>query len=381
LKLKSTIQHNLILLPGWRTKRKIVVIESDDWGTIRMPDAQTITALSKKNPTLINDPYSRYDSLESNDDLSALFDVLNSVRDIKQRPCILTANTIVANPDFDKIAAYNYQEYAYEKFTDTLKRYTNCDRVTNLISEGAKEELYKPQFHGREHLNVSQWMKALQNGHTELLEAFKHRAFGIALADRDSKRKNLMSAFDYDDAWESEKKKEIIYDGLNIFEEIFGFKSHSFIATTFIWDLNVESALHKSGVKYLQGIPYQYLPNPGGEWYNRKFHFTGQKNKIGQIYLVRNAFFEPSIMPQKDNVGECMKRIELAFQWGKPAIIGSHRVNFIGSIEESNRSNNLVLFKKLLKAIVSKWPNVEFMSSDQLGNLINTKKGEQIANK
>ena len=29
--------RNLSNLPGWRTSRKIVVIESDDWGTIRMP--------------------------------------------------------------------------------------------------------------------------------------------------------------------------------------------------------------------------------------------------------------------------------------------------------------------------------------------------------
>ena len=35
--LKQTITHNLLNIPGWRTKRHIVVIESDDWGSIRMP--------------------------------------------------------------------------------------------------------------------------------------------------------------------------------------------------------------------------------------------------------------------------------------------------------------------------------------------------------
>ena len=34
---KQIVTHNLLNIPGWRTKRKIVVIESDDWGSIRMP--------------------------------------------------------------------------------------------------------------------------------------------------------------------------------------------------------------------------------------------------------------------------------------------------------------------------------------------------------
>lgn len=31
--LKQKITHNLLNIPGWRTKRHIVVIESDNWGT------------------------------------------------------------------------------------------------------------------------------------------------------------------------------------------------------------------------------------------------------------------------------------------------------------------------------------------------------------
>ena len=71
-----------------------------------------------------------------------------------------------------------------------------------------------------------------------------------------------------------------------------------------------------------------------------------------------------------DVVGECLQRINLAFRWGKPVIIGSHRVNFIGSLDESNRTRNLKLLKQLLTEIVKRWPDVEFMSSDELGELI-----------
>jgi len=157
-------------------------------------------------------------------------------------------------------------------------------------------------------------------------------------------------------------------EAADIFRVTFGFASSSFIAPSYIWDSVIEKTLRNVGVKYIQGISYQYIPNPGNPWYRRKFHYTGQSNSLGQHYLVRNAFFEPTLIPDADTVGECMRRIALAFKWGKPAIIGSHRVNFIGSLNEANRNKNLILLRELLNRICSNWPDVEFLSSDQLGD-------------
>jgi hypothetical protein len=39
--LKTSMTRNLTNAIGWRTNRKIVVIESDDWGSIRMRDKKT----------------------------------------------------------------------------------------------------------------------------------------------------------------------------------------------------------------------------------------------------------------------------------------------------------------------------------------------------
>ena len=97
----------------------------------------------------------------------------------------------------------------------------------------------------------------------------------------------------------------------------------------------------------------------------------GQKNSLGQTYLIRNAYFEPSSNPFKDWVSSCLKEINIAFKYKKPAIICSHRVNYIGSINPENRSDNLNLLNMLLTEILKKFPDVEFMSSDELGDLIN----------
>ena len=58
------------------------------------------------------------------------------------------------------------------------------------------------------------------------------------------------------------------------------------------------------------------------------------------------------------------------FKNGRPAIIGTHRVNFMGSLDENNRKNNLRQLKMLLNAIMEKWPEAEFMTTDQLGDII-----------
>ncbi|MFT3682735.1 MAG: hypothetical protein QM791_20930 [Ferruginibacter sp.] len=373
--LRSFVNKNLMLVPGWRTNRKIVVFESDDWGTVRIPDTTVFNKLAQKNPALESDHISRYDCIESNDDLTALFEVLSSVKDSRGNNAVITADTIVANPDFEKIAAAGFKKYFYEAFPISLSRYAGRDKVMELIAEGRKAGLYHPQFHGREHVNVNQWLHALQKANPDLSEAFAQHVFSIPYREGDKKRKNVVSAFDFEKETEIEMHEKIITDGMNLFEKIFGFASKSFIATTYVWHPRIEEYLKNCGVKYIQGIPYQYVPNPGGEWYKKKFHYTGQKNKQDQLYIVRNAFFEPSLIKNTDAVSDCLKRVALAFKWNKPAVISTHRVNFIGSLVEKNRTQNLAKFKKVLSGIISKWPDVEFMTSDQLGDLI--KAGKQ----
>ena len=48
MSFKAKLMRNLSNLPGWRTKRKIVVIESDDWGSIRMPSKRAYEELKLK---------------------------------------------------------------------------------------------------------------------------------------------------------------------------------------------------------------------------------------------------------------------------------------------------------------------------------------------
>ena len=130
--------------------------------------------------------------------------------------------------------------------------------------------------------------------------------------------------------------------------------------------------LTNANVKTLQGIKLQYEPkNKLSSDYNRKLHYTGEfDKKSGLTYTTRNAFFEPASAPEKDWINITLKGVDDAFKKNKPAIIGSHRINYIGSLNEQNRKNNLDMLKIILNKIVLKYPKVEFISSAEFADII-----------
>lgn len=366
--IKRYIQN----LPGTKIDRQLVVIESDDWGSVRMPSREIYEGLERLDANPQFDPYLRYDSLASESDLETLFEVLCSVKDSRGKSAILTANTIVGNPDFAAIRRKAYQEYVWEPFTETLKRYPAHSRSFELWKAGIKEGIFRPQYHGREHLNVHHWMRGLQAGEKWLKVAFDREMISVS-SQPSIMRFGYMEGLDFFSKEERDEKHEILREGMATFESIFGYTSLSFIANCYIWDETAERVLSQLGVKYLQGLSNQIIPNldDGIHKHIYKRHFCGQENAFGQRYLVRNVFFEPSLDPKVDWVSNCLKRINIAFKCKKPAVIGSHRLNYIGFIDEGNRARNLSMFKILLQEIVKRWPKVEFISSDELDEVWN----------
>lgn len=369
--IKSSVYRHLINIPGWRTNRKIVVIESDDWGSIRMASKDAYNYFLSKGFPVDTCPYNRYDALECNEDLEQLFEVLDSVKDANANSAILTANAVVANPDFKKIKDSGFEKYYYEPFTKTLERYPVHDRVYELYKIGIDKKLIKPQFHGREHLNVFRWMQSLQSEDKHARMAFAWRMFSLHTGINSSCRSEYLDAFCVESPAEKSALHDIIYDGLTLFTEIMGYMSISAIAPCYIWNHVAEDVLNECNVAFFQGALAQSKPNESKiGLYRKVYHYQGQRNRHGQQYLVRNAFFEPTSSDNCDDVDRCLSAIKIAFRLLKPAIISSHRVNYMGYLHPANRYKSLASLKNLLESIMKTWPDVEFMSSDQLGSLM-----------
>lgn len=187
-----------------------------------------------------------------------------------------------------------------------------------------------------------------------------------------------MGAFNSSEDADIREFEVIIDDALRMFKEIFGYESKSFTPTTYEWSPKIEPFMAQRGVKYIQCTFQQKVPIGDDNGVKVLYRgFQGTRTKAGLIRLHRNCFFEPSTNPNSDMVADCLKRVEIAFKWGKAANICAHRVNFIGSIDSANTDRTLPEFKRLLQEIVRRWPDVEFISSDQLGEIIE-KSGQRL---
>src|SRR6056297_2945166 len=122
MKLQELKRH-ISNLPGWRTKRKLLVIESDDWGSIRMPNNNVRKRLLEKGLIDESNRYNRYDTLAQKEDLVELFEVLMRYKDKDGKHAVMTPVTITGNPDFAKIREEDFEKYHVEPFPVTLDRY------------------------------------------------------------------------------------------------------------------------------------------------------------------------------------------------------------------------------------------------------------------
>jgi hypothetical protein len=110
----------------------------------------------------------------------------------------------------------------------------------------------------------------------------------------------------------------------------------------------------------------QLVPTGQFNEYKKEPHTFWEKDTSGLRFNIRNTHFEPVLNENKDWINRCLQDISNAFLFNKPAIISSHRINYISSISEQNGKKGLADLKKLLKEILKRWPDIEFVSTADL---------------
>ncbi len=363
---------SLLYISGWKTNRKIVVIESDDWGSIRMPSRMSFERLEKYGLDLRShdaERFNLYDTLETKRDIEALFSILTKYKDGYGNYPVFTPLTIMANPDFVRIANSDFSEYSYEPFPVTYQRYYGSDNALTLWEEGIRNKIFVPQIHGREHLNVASWMNALYQGDLHARLAFEEGFFGYYPDQRKFPGRDYQAAFLLNEPDELDKQMEILTDSVTLFHKLFGYTPEYFVPPNGPFNNKLNSILAKNGVKYRYTNRIQNETLGHGK-HRKIIHWLGKKDNHGITYMLRNCSFEPSI-EGVDWVSNCMLNLKICFKWGKPAVISSHRVNYIGHHNVSNRDKGLKALDVLLESMLKSWPDIEFITTPELGILLN----------
>ena len=372
----SGIISNLKNSIGWKTNRKIVVFSVDDYGNVRLNSAEARKNMDAAGMKI----YSRFDALdtlETTQDLEQLFAVLSSVKDKNGRHAVFTPFALPCNIDFEKMEAEDYQNFYFESLPNTYKKlaiqqpeaYTG---TWDLWKDGIAKGFLRPQFHGREHLNLSIFNDKLKKRDAQLLTALKNKSY-TSISDDAYPTMSSMAELDFWDVTENDDLKPILKEGLQLFEEVYGYKSIYFTPPVFNIHQSLFQTIKNNGIQFLD-LALLQNEHQGLNVYKKSFNYIGKKTREGLTIMVRNVVFEPTEDRGIDWVDFTMKQIETAFRWNKPAIISSHRVNFCGHIDKDNRQNGLESLKRLLQEIVKKWPDVEFMSADEMALILKDKR-------
>jgi hypothetical protein len=372
---KTIILNNLKNIIGWRTNRKLIVFSIDDYGNVRLDSKKASENLNLKNLNGITH-FDLLDTLETREDLEMLFEVLYSVRDSNNKPAVITPFALPSNINFEGIIENNFSSFETELLPETFIKKEAIDPKAylgawDLWKQGISSGIFVPQFHGREHLNLKVFFEKLDQKDDFFVKAIKNRTYtGFALTGYPTI--SSTAAFDFWDIQENKPFENVIKDGVKKFISVFGYQPIHFNAPGASASSAIESYIFDEGISFIDNplIKHEHL---GNGKYKKVYNYTGKKLKSGLININRNVVFEPNGVKKNDWLSYTMAQIEAAFFWKKPAIISSHRVNFGGYIDPENRKKGLEELSKLLKAIVKRWPDVEFVSSFDLIQILKNK--------
>lgn len=340
---------------GWRSKRPVLVIESDDWGAEHIPGPEVLAKM-KKIGLLGSDSHSMFDSLETTGDVDKLCGVLSSYKDGDGNPAVMTANFIMANPDYSAIKDSGYSSFKSKPIDSGWNHEPEAETLLQKYREGIKSGVIVPQLHGMLHFCADIWMESLRQGDQQTLKAFDLQMIGEK-EDASEIGIQSMSPIYHSSA---EAIKQLIDDGTEAFNRIFGNDSITTVAPCYGWRSDeTEGLLLSRNVLAMQGREYQHQPDG-----SMKSHYLGEYGVGGILYLVRNCILEP--IGANTKVEQCVGQILWAFQHDLPAIVCSHRINYTSRVASSVRDKGLAVLDGVLKQVTEKYSDVEFMSSDKL---------------
>lgn len=368
--IKEVLKVNLKnAIHGQRVSQKIVIFDSDDWGSNYFSSKKNYDKLIESgviSPKSV--AYSRYDSLARAEDLEILFDTLRSVTDCEGKHPIFSTFFAPTNPDFEKIEKDKYQKYHYESFLQTLSRTEEDLAVLHLWKNGINEKLISVAYHAREHLCIPIWMEHLQNNHKKVRDAFAFRFCSVDINSLPKGVKAFRPTLYFQNSTQMKANGEALVDGINVLKSLFGASFSVFAPPNGVSHPYYDALLKENGIMTIHNS-HRFEPNGKGGGTTRVRSMNS--NKLNQVFYDRNCRFEPTSI--QNDLSKCLLQIQGAFNWNKPAIISTHRVNYIGSISKRNRDTGISQLKLLLNAIVKKWPDVVFASSEDYSKMLHNR--------
>jgi len=318
----------------WKALRA-VVIESDDWGLCAWcPDAHAHRALNQ-TPVFRSAAGVKYggSTLESAEDVAALAAVLGGVRGRDGFAAVVQANTIVANPDYAKMdVADTTSELPLLRFPRVPSRWDRAglwDAIEKAIDAG----VWWPELHGLHHLPETAWREALKAGADDARRAFEQQSPVCAA---------VQASGEYDPFEPAPRREQRLSLAVRAFAELFGRAPGSLCPPDYRWDDFLEAQSEALGIEVLQGKSEQHDVFAGRLrriWQARRW----PRFRNRQLYMPGRIAFEPRAGEPRTGGDAAHAAVRAAWGRGQPAVLSTHRVNYVHLDADASRAGREAL--------------------------------------
>ena len=307
------------------TRLRAVVLESDDWGLCAWsPDSQAWRALADQ-PPFRTPSGKRYagSTLESAEDVKAISDTLIEFRGGDGFPPVWQANTVMSSPDYARLEppGFAVEHLPLLDFPNVPSRWQR-PRLWEQVSIARMAGLWWPELHGLHHLPEHTWLTALRRGENDARRAHEHQS-------------PVCSAVEASGEYAATEPEAVRARNLELavtkFRSLFGRLPGSVCPPDYRWDDRLESDAERLGIPTIQGKPEQLghaLPRL------RRILLTFQwpHTRGPHFYLPPRIAFEPAAQPRnaaKVGAEAAARAVKRAWQRGQPAIVSTHRMNYV----------------------------------------------------
>lgn len=355
----KTVDH------GFRFGRSLVLLQSDDWGRVGVRDEEGREELLSRGMKLGERPYDLY-SLETAEDVGAVTEILESVRDSAGQPACLEMNFVTANLDFHATVARKSHDFSLKPLIDGLPGKWSRPKLYEAYKAGVDSRVLVPSLHGASHFCQQAARQAItQDGERGDLLRMLWKAetpyiywrmpwVGYEYWDPNQKASERFLSRDDQQRW--------ISFAAESFRNFFGHRAISACAPGYRANETTARSWQAEGVRIAQN-------GPGAL---RAPHF----DERGLLHTYRSADFEPALHAEL-RCGDLLAKARNWFAAGLPFVISVHSINFHSTLAPF-RQRTLPLLREFLEVLKTNFSDLLFVSTPQLLQIVETGEYESV---
>jgi hypothetical protein len=335
--------------------RPLVLLQSDDWGRIGVRDRQGFELLCSSGLALGENPYDLY-TLETAEDVAVLCGMLRRHRDSTGRsPCLVT-NFILANLDFQKMAADDFQNIYLLPLAEGLPGAWHRPGLFEAYRQAIAEGSFYPGLHGLTHFCQASVQQILANAGARAAQLrtlwqaetpyiyWRMPWVGYEYCKPENPHKGFLNA---------EQHLTLVQRAAELFTTLFALPPVSACAPGYRANRDTRLAWRQCGVKVMQNgpgtSPLPYLDDQG------------------LLTLCRSLDFEPAYA--EPSLPANMRLADESFARGAPLVISVHSINFHSTVKNF-RDPTVDALDRFLSALEARYPDLLYVHDGDLYDLV-----------